>query len=70
MTNHQLNRIMTKLELRQLDIANMFNLTPRQVRRWQVGEVDVPVAEAVLLSLMAQGVLDRDVIESAKKAKR
>lgn len=70
MTNHQLNRIMTKLELRQLDIANMFNLTPRQVRRWQVGEVDVPVAEAVLLSLMAQGVLDRDVIEGAKKAKR
>lgn len=69
MTPAQLNNAMKKLALRQLDLAQLFDCTPRQVRRWQVGDVDVPIAEAVLLNLMARGVINVAEVVAAKKAR-
>ena len=71
MTGKQLTLIMHTLKLRQLDLAQMFERTPRQVRRWQIGEVNVPIEVCILLRLMDWGMVDQMAINDAKtKVKR
>lgn len=70
MTPNQLNTAMKDLDLLQVDIARMFELTPRQVRRWQRGHVKVPAAERILLRLMQWGIIDETVIEDARTKSR
>lgn len=71
MTGKQLTLIMHELELRQLDLAELFERTTRQVRRWQNGETIVPVEVSIILRLMDWGIVDRMVVNDAKtKTKR
>lgn len=70
MTANQLKAAMKDLDLKQVQIARMFELTPRQVRRWERGHVKVPAAERILLRLMQWGILDETVIEDARTRSR
>lgn len=70
MNKRQLKTVMDDTGLRQLDVANMFDLTPRQVRRWQKNEADVPVAERIVLRLLAWGLIDQAAVDAAKRGRR
>ena len=43
MTNLELNRSLDMLRLTQADLAARLGVTPRTVRRWQVGEQPIPI---------------------------
>jgi DNA-binding transcriptional regulator YiaG len=57
MTADQLNKIMHDVQIRQLDLSDMFNITTRQVRRWQAGQATIPAPIVVLMRLLASGLI-------------
>jgi transcriptional regulator with XRE-family HTH domain len=61
MNSARLNRIMASHELRQLDLAELFDVTTRQVRRWQKDNAAIPAPVRVLLHM-----IERDIVSVAQ----
>ena len=57
MTSDQFRSALDGLALSQLGAARMFGVDPRTVRRWALGEREVPSPVAILLRLMAAGTI-------------
>jgi hypothetical protein len=64
MTPMQLRAALGRLGLSQLGAGRLFKADGRTVRRWALGERDVPACVAIVLRLMLQGKITTADVEA------
>lgn len=65
MTSVEFRATLALAELSQLEAARMLGVAPRTVRRWALGEADIPPPVAKLLYLLGRGLVGKEQLRHA-----